>query len=152
MQMRDQRVKSAVSAGGVVYRESAGAVQVVLCGHSGPETWNLPKGTPDQGEDMEETAVREVQEETGLHVEIEEPLGEIVYWFTSPEENTRYHKTVHFYLMAERGGSVELHDAEFDVVQWFPVKAAVKALTHANEAEVVQRAIGVLSRRGMNCG
>jgi len=37
-------------------------------------TWTLPKGTPDPGETLEETALREVTEETGLEVRIVEPL------------------------------------------------------------------------------
>src|SRR5438309_9184579 len=43
--------------------------------------WALPKGTPDSGESIEETALRETREETGIQVEIESPLGSISYFF-----------------------------------------------------------------------
>ena len=96
---------------------------------------------------MEETALREVREETGLEVEIAAPLGAIEYWFSRRELNVRYHKTVYFYLMVPVGGGTELHDPEFDIVQWFPSEEAFKVLTYANEAEVLRRALEVISKR-----
>ena len=138
-------VRDAMSAGGVVYREQDGALLVALCGRLRSGTWNLPKGTPDDGESVEETALREVREETGLEVEIEEPLGDIEYWFS--REGTRFHKRVHFFLMREHGGSLDLHDPEFDVVEWFPAVQAVRTLTFETEAGMVRRAIEALSKR-----
>jgi 8-oxo-dGTP pyrophosphatase MutT (NUDIX family) len=136
------RVKEATSAGGVVYRDEEGSLLFALCGRTCTGTWNLPKGTPDDGETLEQTALREVREETGLEVEIEAPLGEIEYWFTRSSE--RFHKRVHFYLMGERGGSFDDHDPEFDVVEWFPAVQAAGTLTFPSEAEVVRRAIETL--------
>lgn len=138
--------REAVSAGGVVYREEEGALLVALCGRLRPGTWNLPKGTPDDGETIEQTALREVREETGLEVEIEAPLGAIEYWFT--RDSTRFHKRVHFFLMGERGGSMDLHDPEFDVVEWFPAVQAVRTLTFDTEAGMVRKAIDALSKKG----
>ncbi len=142
------RIEQAVSAGGVVYRETETGIEIALCGRRRPRTWNLPKGTPDAGETLEQTALREAQEETGLQVEVGESLGDITYWFNGPQENVRYHKTVYFYLMVERGGSIELHDPEFDEVRWFPAQDALKALTYANEINVVEWALHELAQRG----
>ena len=133
---------SAVSSGGVVYRVRDGGVELALCGRR-TGLWALPKGTPDAGETLEQTALREVREETGLEVEIEAPLGHIEYWFTVPDG--RVHKRVYFYLMAPRGGSVDDHDPEFDVVEWFPAAAAPATLTYPSEAEVVGRALQALA-------
>ena len=83
--------------------------------------------------------------ETGLEVQIEASLGHIEYWFTLPNE--RVHKRVYFYLMAPRGGSVDDHDPEFDVVEWFSASAAPAALTYPTEAEVVGRALEALAQR-----
>ena len=138
-------VEEATSAGGVVYREEEGRLMIALCGRTRTGTWNLPKGTPEDGETIEETAVREVKEETGLEVEIEEPLGHIEYWFS--RDSQRFHKRVHFWLMGERGGSVDRHDPEFDVVEWFSAVHAVRTLTFPTEADVVRRAIEALSAR-----
>lgn len=142
-----RRVEKHVSAGGVVYRVVNGAIETVLCGRRDPQRWSLPKGTPDTGESLEETALREVREETGLEVAIEEPVGNINYWFTIPKDRVNCDKTVHFYLMAHRGGSTDLHDPEFDLVEWFPSEQALKSLTYPNEVKVMERALAIIKRR-----
>ena len=73
-----RRVKNAVSSGGVVYREHNGTPETVLCGRNEPVRWSLAKGTPDPGETLEETALREV-------TLIREPVGdEAGYWAGAP--------------------------------------------------------------------
>ena len=139
-------MKDPVSSGGVVYRWIDGHLEVVLCGRDEPVRWSLPKGTPDPGETLEETALREVQEETGLEPVIEHRIRSIDYWFSDKDNEVRYHKTVHFYLMTSVGGDVSLHDPEFDVVQWFPYEAGVGSLTYPNEAEVLREAFNLISQ------
>ena len=161
------RVETLVSAGGVVYRQREGRIETVLCGwitsnadregnsigggKSAAPTenvrWSLAKGTPDEGETMEETAVREVREETGLEVQMQEPISSITYWFADRENAVRYHKTVHFYLMVPVGGDVELHDPEFDVVRWFTIDEALKVLIYPNETAVMRQAIDLINQR-----
>ena len=144
------RVTEAVSAGGVVYKDGAGGLMVAICGRTSSGLWALPKGTPDDGETIEQTALREVTEETGLQVAIEAPLGHIEYWFQRQSE--RIHKRVHFFLMAERGGSFAHHDPEFDVIEWAPAAEALRTLTYPTEQEVVRRAIDELERRESSVG
>lgn len=103
-----------------------------------PKLWALPKGTPDSGETIEETALRETREETGLKVEIERPLRSIRYYFV--RGSTRFHKTVHFFLMRPVGGALEDHDAEFDEVRWTDLEEALAILNHATERSVVEEA------------
>ncbi len=142
-----RRVEEPVSCGGVVYRWLEGQLQVVLCGRENPLRWSLAKGTPDPGETFAQTALREVQEETGLEPVIEEPIKSIEYWFSDKAGEVSYHKTVHFYLMSPVGGSIELHDPEFDIVQWFPYEEALAALVYANEAGVLRQARTLLEQR-----
>ncbi len=152
MNARSQ-VENPVSAGGVVYQSNGGRLETVLCGRSQPVRWSLAKGTPDEGETLEQTALREVREETGLEVEIEGSLGSIDYWFADRGKDVRYHKTVHFYLMAPVGGATDQHDPEFDVVQWFDAEDALKNLAYANEVNVLQRALDLIAERnGANSG
>ena len=140
------RGEEPVSSGGVVYRWADEALEVVLCGRDEPVRWSLAKGTPDPGETLEETALREVQEETGLEPVIEDRIRSIDYWFTDKDNEVRYHKTVHFYLMRCVGGDVSLHDPEFDIVQWFPYEEAVTRLAYPNEADVLREALGLISQ------
>ena len=140
------RVEEHFSAGGVVYRRRNGGYDVALCGRDRPAAWCLPKGTPDPGESPEETAVREVREETGLETDLESDLGQIEYWFMT--SGARVHKRVQFYLMKAVGGSTDDHDPEFDRVSWFESDEALRSLTHDNEVDVVGRALQRLRDRG----
>ena len=135
------RVETLVSSGGVVFRQSEGRLETVLCGRSDPVRWSLAKGTPDPGETLEQTALREVREETGLEVALDGPLGSIEYWFADRDNDVRYHKTVHFYLMSPVGGHIDQHDPEFDIVQWFEVEEALSSMAYGNEAGVLRRAL-----------
>ncbi|HZQ99264.1 MAG TPA: NUDIX hydrolase [Chloroflexota bacterium] len=138
------RLKSAeaMSAGGVLYREGARGFEVVLVGRSVQGTWGLPKGTPDDAETIEQTALREVKEETGIQPTLVQPIGSIQYYFVA--RSTRYHKTVHFFLMRANGGSIDQHDHEYDLVQWFTLDDAIARLSYPNEAEIVRKARAIL--------
>ncbi|MGQ9572473.1 MAG: NUDIX hydrolase [Dehalococcoidia bacterium] len=138
-------VERAVSAGGVVYRRGQQGIEVVLCGRMAEGIWGLPKGTPDAGESLEEAALREVSEETGLQVAIEAKVGTIEYWFA--RGGVRYHKFVHHYLMVPTGGSVDDHDREYDEVVWFPIEEACRTLSYANEVKVVRKAAALIEGR-----
>lgn len=136
--MAPLRNARATSAGGVVHRAESGRTEVLLVHRRKPLLWALPKGTPDAGESIAETALREVREETGIAVEIEEPLGAISYFFV--RQGVRFHKTVHFFLMQPIGGSLDEHDHEFDEVAWFQLEEALEIMSYPTEREVVQRA------------
>jgi len=140
------RSARATSAGGVVHRTEAARIEIVLVHRREPSLWALPKGTPDAGETLAETAVRETHEETGLEVEIEEPISSISYFFV--RGRTRFHKTVHFFLMRPVGGRLEDHDHEFDEVRWIQIEEALELMTHATERAVVLRAAELLAGRG----
>ena len=108
-------------------------------------TWTLPKGTPNPGETREETATREVREETGLDVRISGPLDSIEYWFV--QSGTRIHKTVHYFLMDQTGGDLGRHDHEFESVRWVPFDEAQSLLTFETERALVARAAEAVAAR-----
>jgi len=99
----------------------------------------FPKATPSAGESLEETALREVREETGLDVRILRPLGEMTYSFAAGGD--RVQKVVHFFLMEPIGGDPSLHDAEYDEVRWVTVPEARRMLTFDTYRDVLDRAL-----------
>jgi 8-oxo-dGTP pyrophosphatase MutT (NUDIX family) len=140
------RAALATSAGGVVVsadRDRPALVVGMRRRGRDSVTWTLPKGTPDPGETLEETALREVAEETGLAVRILEPLRAIEYAFV--QDGTRIHKTVHYYLMEPVGGDLSRHDAEFERVRWVPFDEADTLLSFATERELVAAAAARLA-------
>ncbi len=120
-------------------RRVLNGTEVVLCHRTRDNLWALPKGTPEAGESTEETALREVAEETGLKVQLGPPVGETRYSFE--RDGYRYDKVVYFYLMSAVGGDPTLHDEEFDFVEWVPVDQAVGQLTFKNESRIVETAL-----------
>ena len=135
------RTATATSAGGIVVRYEAGRPQLVIGSRRRERdgrTWTLPKGTPKRGESTEETALREVGEETGLAVRITGPLRDIEYRFV--QSGTRIHKTVHYFLMEPVGGDLARHDHEFDQVRWIDFRDAPTTLTFETERALVAHA------------
>ena len=132
---------TATSAGGIVIRFIGGLPELVVGRRSRSRdgvTWTLPKGTPNPRETTEETALREVREETGLDVRIVRPFDGIEYFFV--QGRTRIHKTVHYFLMVPTGGDLERHDHEFDEVRWVGFGEAAGLLTFETERALVARA------------
>ena len=144
------RNATATSAGGIVIRLEEGIPQLVIGSRRRePDgvTWTLPKGTPNPGETVEQTALREVGEETGLRVRITAPFDSIEYWFV--QRGTRIHKTVHYFLMEPTGGDLAGHDREFDQVRWLAMREAPGVLTFETERALVARALERLATLGV---
>ena len=140
------RTATATSAGGIVVRLDGAGHQLVVGSRRRERdgrTWTLPKGTPDPGESTEQTALREVAEETGLEVRITAPLDSIEYWFV--QRGTRIHKTVHYFLMEPTGGDLARHDHEFEEVRWVGFEQARTMLTFETERELVEKAAATLA-------
>jgi 8-oxo-dGTP pyrophosphatase MutT (NUDIX family) len=143
------RAGTATSAGGVVIRESSVGPSIVIGRRRRDRvgsTWSLPKGTPIEGETTEETALREVCEETGLTVAIVEPLQSIDYSFV--REGARIQKTVHFFVMQPTGGDLADHDHEFEEVRWVSFDEAAALLTFSSERSLVELAASRRARAG----
>lgn len=124
--------------------ESDVSIEVALVGRSHPGIWALPKGTPRAGETVEQVAMREVQEETGLQVRLIAYIGSISYFFV--RNHVRYQKQVRHFLMEAIGGDTSLHDQEYDLVEWFPIAEACRRLTYQNEVNILYQAEEVLQR------
>jgi 8-oxo-dGTP pyrophosphatase MutT (NUDIX family) len=100
--------------------------------------WSLPKGHIEDGETVEQTAVREVKEETGISARVLRPLGSIDYWFVA--DRRRVHKTVHHFLLTAEGGELSDEDVEVTEVAWVPVAELETKLAYADERKLVRKA------------
>jgi 8-oxo-dGTP pyrophosphatase MutT (NUDIX family) len=137
--------KREISAGGVVYRRDGDEIEIVLASRRtrrGELAWGLAKGGIEDGESMEDAAVREVREETGLLAEIEASLGETRYFYVW--EDVRIRKTVHFFLMRHTGGDIDDRDDEMEEIRWFPLERALKRAAYRGERDVLVRAAELL--------
>jgi 8-oxo-dGTP pyrophosphatase MutT (NUDIX family) len=143
------------SAGGLVVDgldDPQGSHVAALIGRvdrRGRMLWSLPKGHIELGETAEQTAIREVAEETGIRGDVLASLGSIDYWFVT--EGRRVHKTVHHYLLRFLGGELSDHDLEVSEVAWVPLDELPSRLAYADErrlAEVADELIQTLHTHG----
>ena len=144
------------AAGGVVYRRSGATIEVVLVARPREGLWALPKGKPQAGESIEQTALREVTEETGLAVAIDDradgaaKIGSIRYTYPGSGRardpgDGRVQKVVHHFLMQAHGGDTSDHDAEHDLVAWYDIHEASERMTYPNERAILEQAHAVLA-------
>lgn len=113
--------------------------------------WVLPKGKIEVGETLQGAAIREVNEETGLRVEIIEFINSIEYTYFLKVENMYYRKKVFFYLMKPIGGGFINHDQEFDEVLWVSKQKALKTMTFDSEVEIVKESF-LLAKKQSKAG
>jgi 8-oxo-dGTP pyrophosphatase MutT (NUDIX family) len=139
---RDRPDERETSYGGVVVR---GAETIVIT-PTGKTVIGLPKGGARQGETAEQTAAREVREETGVEVSVRERLGDIRYWYR--RGGKRILKTVHFYLCDYVAGDTADHDHEVDEARWMPLAEAATALSFPGEREMIERALSKIAANG----
>jgi 8-oxo-dGTP pyrophosphatase MutT (NUDIX family) len=140
------------SAGGLVLdrldgpTEQMSAVLIGRIDRRGQLLWSLPKGHIEQGETAEQTAIREVAEETGIAGRVLAELGSIDYWFIA--EGRRVHKTVHHYLLASVGGELSDDDVEVAEVAWVPLPELQTRLAYADERRLAARAGRLIDTMG----
>src|ERR671930_599894 len=136
------------SAGGVLVRRLGGAWVMAAIRPAGKDAgvWALPKGIIGDDEKPELTALREVQEETGVEGRLVGKLGDIRYVYTWAGE--RVFKVVSFYLVRYSNGRLgDLPPAtahEVAEVRWLPLEDAPRLLAYKGEREMAERALASL--------
>lgn len=140
------------SAGGIVYKKvkqpmtNDHQLMWLVAQHSQHKGWVFPKGFIGdhiQGESIEDTAVREVKEETGVDAKIlrklKDPAGYFYVW-----KGEKRFKTVHYYLMEYQGGDITKHDFEMSAVEWWAEEKVKKDLTYKSDKEAFKEALKMI--------
>jgi 8-oxo-dGTP pyrophosphatase MutT (NUDIX family) len=139
-------VEREFSAGGVLIKRIRGRPHLAAIRPQGKPAgvWALPKGNLDPGERPEETAVREVWEETGVEGRLVEKLGDVKYTYTR-RNGLRVFKIVSFYLLAAGRGRLgaieERMRIEVAEARWLPLDEAPRLLAYGGEKEMARKAL-----------
>ncbi|MGA2968162.1 MAG: NUDIX domain-containing protein [Candidatus Levyibacteriota bacterium] len=139
-------MKLQFSAGGIVFKKQNGQNLILVCQHSQHHGWVFPKGLIGdhvKGEKKEQTALREVEEESGVKGKIIKLLKPVDYWFFFKGE--RVHKTVYYFLMEYFSGDIAKHDTEMENVEWLLETEVEKRLTYSSDKKVWQEARQLLT-------
>ncbi len=134
-------MKFEFSAGGVVIKKGGDKTLILVAQHSQHHGWVFPKGLVGdhkKGEKKEETAVREVEEETGIKAKMIKPLTPITYWYVWEKEKVK--KTVYYFLMKYLSGDFEKRDHEMEAVEWIAVDEVENKLTYPSDKSVWKEA------------
>jgi len=134
-------MKFEFSSGGIVFRDAKNQFEILVCQHSHHHGWVFPKGLIGdhvKDEKKEDTALREVEEETGIKGKILKQLTPVEYWYVFEGEKIK--KRVYYFLMEYASGDITKHDMEMENVEWLPVEKVEKRLTYPSDKKVWQEA------------
>ncbi len=136
-QPRPERpVKEVLSCGGVVFNDQG---RVLLLRKEEERRWCIPKGHVEPGETPQETALREIQEESGFICRIAGDLTEVSYRYYWPQDDVNYDKRVRYFLAEVVGGGPALEPG-FDRLRWVTEKEALRLLHYENDKRVIREA------------
>lgn len=119
------------AAGGVVVREAGDGIEVLVVHRPRYDDWTFPKGKAGRDESDEDCALREVEEETGLHCELDRELPE-----TSYVDAHGRPKRVRYWRMRPVAGELRfLH--EIDDAEWMSLEDAARRLSYDRDLRVL---------------
>lgn len=124
------------SCGAIVYRKHHGNTEILLVRHLRSGHWSFPKGHMEAGETEEDTARREIKEETGLDVLLDTGFRETVNY--SPKKNTK--KTVVYFVGMVASHELIPQQDEISELRWLEIEQAGNVLTYENDKLLANKA------------
>lgn len=124
------------SCGAVIYRKYHGNTEILLVRNIKSGHWSFPKGHVEEGETEEETARREIKEETGLDVLLDTDFRETVIY--SPKKNTK--KTVVYFVGRAISHELIPQREEISQLRWQEIGQAAGVLSYENDRVIVNKA------------
>ncbi|HXG93575.1 MAG TPA: NUDIX hydrolase [Blastocatellia bacterium] len=127
-----------LAAGGVVvdYRNKD-APSVLVIHRPRYDDWSFPKGKIKGGETIEDAAIREVEEETGIKCRITRELESLRYIYRTRAGKLRP-KLVHYFLMKPVKGEIQIAGDEVDAVEWLDAREAKARLTYEHDKRLLR--------------
>jgi len=112
-------------------------VEVALIHRPRYDDWTFPKGKRDGNETDSETAMREVEEETGLRGQLGRDLGEVRY-----RDSRGRDKVVRYWIMEpdDPRAPTNVPNREVDELRWYGVEEAARLLTYEHDRDLLERA------------
>ncbi|KKR81451.1 MAG: Nudix family hydrolase [Candidatus Daviesbacteria bacterium GW2011_GWA1_41_61] len=139
------KIKKELSAGGVLFKEVDGEYYVAVIHRSKQNDWTLPKGHVEPGESLEDTALREVEEETNNKAVVLKKIGSFSYSVEDKEKDITYKRTVHWFLMKSKGDNSHKLNFETDQVRWLKVDEDFSFMNYANDKSILGQGIKLIN-------
>ncbi|AKM83123.1 MAG: NUDIX hydrolase [Candidatus Woesebacteria bacterium GW2011_GWF1_31_35] len=144
--VKQEKIIREFSSGGVVFKKNKWLVTKSSVSDLYPKAvWRLPKGWIDEGETLEETAIREVKEEGGVEAKIIDKIETIKYFYSSSGKG-RILKFVTFFLMEWTKDLIGGFGDETSKTIWLPFEKAYKLLSFSSEKQILKEAKEILTR------
>src|SRR5262245_25231297 len=126
-----------LAAGGVVVDNKTTRPRVLLVHRPRYDDWSFPKGKLDSDETVEEAALREVLEETGIQCKIVRKI-EILRYSYQTSKGRRRPKVVHYFLMDPLTDEIRVPGAEVDRAEWLDFETARRMLSYERDRELLK--------------
>lgn len=124
------------ACGGIVRKLEGQNQYILLIRKKNSPLWTLPKGHQENDESIQETALREVKEETGFNCRIEKKAGEIQFQYQKNGQN--FLEKVHYFFMVPIGNVNAFDTGEIEEIRWVEIEKAPNLLFYQNEKNLVQ--------------
>lgn len=128
------------SCGALVFRKYHGNTELLLIKHANGGHWSFPKGHVEPGETEEQTATREVKEETGIDIIIDTSFREVVSY--SPKKDTQ--KDVVYFLAFAKNHNYIPQEEEISEIKWVEISRVHTILSYDNDRQLVNKAKNVI--------